>query len=123
MLNEFNTSKDTIEFFEYMNLKKLTTYQREYESNDYLVPPLGEYLASYYRHQLCKVSLPKGIPGYLDFMLHQKSGYYICLLLTDSGQRSHVIGIDCFKQEIYDCMETHTLCLNRDNLNYCAGKI
>ena len=123
MLNEFNTSKDTIEFFEYMNLKKLTTYQREYESNDYLVPPLGTYLASHYRHQLCKVSLPKGTSGYLEFILRQKIGYYICLLLTDSGQRSHVIGIDCFKQEIYDCMETHTLCLNRDNLNYCAGKI
>ena len=55
-------------------------------------------------------------------MLQNKHGYYICLLSTAFGQKTHIVGIDCYKGEIYNCMENNMLKLSLDTLNYCAGK-
>ena len=59
--------------------------------------------------------------GMLIF-IEKRRGYYLYLLSTVSGQKTHIVGIDCFKGEVYDCMESNKLKVSLDTLNYCTGK-
>ena len=47
-------------------------------------------------------------------------GQYICQLCTKAGSESHVIGIDCDDNRIYDCMEKFVLHLTKENIDYCC---
>ena len=43
------------------------------------------------------------------------------VLLDTNGGRSHTVGINSGLKIIYDCMETHELIINAQNLNKCCG--
>ena len=97
--------------------------QHQYKDTKFQVPALHTYLSNYFGHQLRNVVQTKqGTVGYVNFLLKNDKGYYICLLSTVSGQKTYIVGIDCLKKEIYDCMESNILRLSLETLNYCAGK-
>ena len=48
-------------------------------------------------------------------------GLFIVVLQDTSGGRSHTVGVNRGLKIIYDCMETHELKLNMQNLNKCCG--
>jgi hypothetical protein len=73
-------------------------------------------------YQLKKVKLKQNQNCHMDTLLNESAtGLYICCLSTNFGFTSHVIGIDCSKQKIYDCEETHELPLNKENIDKCCG--
>ena len=51
----------------------------------------------------------------------ETNGLYLCGLKTKSGMNSHVIGIDCTHQKIYDCEEEYALPLSEKNISHCCG--
>ena len=63
-----------------------------------------------------------GIKCHIHWLLDSETkGLYICQLIPNMGFGTHVIGIDCNNQKIYDCEETHSLQLTRENISYCCG--
>ena len=42
-------------------------------------------------------------------------------MTTHSNEKTHVVGIDCDKKEICDCMEKYYLKLSKASLDYCCG--
>ena len=125
MLAKLDGSKKLIKHFEYMQLTKYSRNQKKYFSKDDQPKPLVQYLEDFYKHQLKKVNannIVKGDKcGYMAYLLNKDTkGYYLCQITTEGGQKSHIVGLDCTNGEIYDCMETHTLKLNRENLDYIS---
>ena len=78
---------------------------------------------SKFGYQLKKRKLTPGTEPHLTAMLNSTTkGLYLCSLRTFSGMNSHVIGIDCSNQRIYDCEEDHALNLTKENISYCCGE-
>ena len=48
-------------------------------------------------------------------------GNFLCQLESNTGQNTHVVGIDTTNNKIYDCLESFILELNEINLNHCCG--
>jgi hypothetical protein len=60
---------------------------------------------------------------FIDYLLDTNTtGLYVCMLQMRIGIKTHVIGIDCYKKTIFDCMEDYSLCLNKENYDYCCGQ-
>ena len=43
------------------------------------------------------------------------------MLEDNAGFKTHTVGLNLQKREIYDCMENYVMRLTRDNLSYCCG--
>lgn len=68
-------------------------------------------------------SVPKPVNGcYKEWLINiNKKGKYVVMLKMSDGEYSHVVGVDCDKNLIYDCMEKYALELNSDNFDFCGG--
>ena len=59
--------------------------------------------------------------GYMNNLLQKETkGYYLCQITTEGGQKSHIVGLGCTNGETYDYMETHTLKLNKENVDHIS---
>ena len=83
---------------------------------------LQQILQAKFGYELKKVKKHSRNLRYEDYILcPETDGLYLCLLETLSGSKTHIVGIDCNKSTIYDCMEENALQLTRKNLDYCCG--
>ena len=57
----------------------------------------------------------------IQYVLNCTKGLYIALLEDDTGAKTHTVGINVYRKEIYDCMESSVIKLSRDNLSHCCG--
>ena len=74
-------------------------------------------------YQSKKTKLKNANDNHLTTLLNPETkGLFLCCLKTNSGMNSHVIGIDCNNQKIYDCEETHALTLTKSNISLCCGE-
>ena len=84
---------------------------------------LQQILQKYTSYQLKKVQRNKTQQCFLYQILNEMThGKYMVKLKLEDNTQQHVIGIDCDKQLIYDCMEEYALPLNNQNINNCGGK-
>ena len=58
----------------------------------------------------------------LEYVLkHGSQGFYVAVLEDEAGFKTHTVGLNLQKGEIYDCMEDYVMRLTRQNLGYCCG--
>ena len=82
------------------------------------------FLQSETEYELKKPTTTDTEKGILTFILRKNtSGLYVSQLEDTSGRKTHVVGIDCDNEEIFDCEESNVLSLTKDNLDYCCGGI
>ena len=58
----------------------------------------------------------------LDGFKHREEGYFVVFLWAKNSKRAdHCVGIDCYKNVIYDCESNCKMQLNKDALDICVG--
>ena len=58
----------------------------------------------------------------LEYVLEQGcQGIFVALLENNAGFKTHTVGLNLQKREIYDCIENYVMRLTRENLGYCCG--
>ena len=114
--------KDKVKF-EWMNIKT----QKKNKANvnislKYASESLQEKLQRDVGYALKSVQKP--VNGcYKEWLINTNiHGKYVVMLKMGDGEYSHVVGVDCDKNLIYDCMEKYALELNSDNFDFCGGK-
>ena len=115
MINRFKDNKAS---FEWLPIFKRGQKEHSHSLYDRLRQILGM------RFDLCKVRLCKDykISTITEYILKgKKDSIYICVLKDEEGGNIHAVGINLKLGLIYDCMETHELVLNIDNLSRCCG--
>ena len=72
---------------------------------------------------LCEVTVPEGFNNNLTtyILTPTTKGLFVVVLRDTNCGRSHTVRINSGLKIIYDCMETHELILNVQNLNKCCG--
>ena len=87
---------------------------------------LSEMLSKSTPYRLMKVRFKQHKPqqDYIQFLLTEANGRYVCLLQDTNYSETHVVGIDCSSSPklILDCAERHALELSKDNLDRCVGE-
>ena len=65
---------------------------------------------------------PALVKDRLNYMLSNKmNGKYVCQILTNANVYKHVVGVDCDKGWIYDCLENTKLPLTKESFDKCCG--
>ena len=58
----------------------------------------------------------------LEYVLEKGcQGIFVAVLEDNAGFKTHTVGLNLRKREIYDCMENCVMRLTRENLGYCCG--
>ena len=111
---------NNVDKFEYMMVSKNSNQQLHDENDkDSVTQPLS-YFVEKYGYMLQRVKNKHKC--YIQYLLDETTkGKYICVLTTHSNEKTHVMGIDCDKKELCDCMEKYYLKLSKASLDYCCG--
>ena len=61
--------------------------------------------------------------NFIQFLMNQNEGLYVCVLTDNNYAEKHVVGIDCgvSPKLIWDCAEKQALELTEKNLDRCTG--
>ncbi len=116
MIEEITKNPLNFDWLHFTKVPKSEKDENVYQQNKTMIQLLQKIVG----YTLVKV---RNRGTFVDFLFDpQTKGLYLCTLETNIGSKTHVIGVDCSNKTIFDCMEDYSLCLSKENLDYCCGQ-
>ena len=120
MIYLFNNSESNFEWMHIMEPKNEKLKQVFIESGD---ETLSQKMQRDVGYNVTRVKKKINKHCYIDqLMAVDTKGKYVVELQYNNTARTHVVGIDCDYDLIWDSTEQYAMELTIKNLNYCAGK-
>ena len=124
MIEMINDDAHSLQWLCFLKDKKQNKVERSYNDlNTHTPKSLQDILQKYIQCNLCKIKKGKyhKLSNIEYVMKDDVKGYFIAELKGNGGQTTHVIGIDCFRREIFDCNDNEIKPLTMKNLADCCG--